>query len=76
VHVLVIPRRPIDRLSNAALPDQAILGKCLLTAAEVARKLGVSDYRLVVNNGPGAGQSVFHLHIHLLAGRPLGWPPG
>lgn len=77
VHVLVIPKHPIDRVANAT-PDQAeLLGRCLLGAAEVARRLGVEDdgYRLVINNGENAGQSVFHLHVHVIAGKPLGWPP-
>lgn len=76
IHVLIVPKRPIDRLSNATASDQALLGRCMLVVGEVARRLGASDFRLVVNNGAGAGQSVFHLHLHLLAGRPLGWPPG
>jgi len=76
-HVLLIPKREMARLADAATGDQALLGHLLLAANQVARQLGVEDaYRLVVNNGAGAGQSVFHLHLHLLAGRPLRWPPG
>ncbi|MDP1537959.1 MAG: histidine triad nucleotide-binding protein [Burkholderiales bacterium] len=76
-HVLVIPKQEIPRLADAQSEDQALLGHLLLVAGEVARQLGVSDaYRLVVNNGADAGQSVFHLHLHILAGRPLHWPPG
>lgn len=77
VHVLLIPKQVIDRLASARESDQAVLGHLLLAAGAVARQLGVEDaFRLVVNNGAGAGQTVFHLHLHLLAGRPLQWPPG
>lgn len=76
-HVLVIPKKEIPRLVDAQPDDQALLGHLLLAAGKVARQLGVDDAcRLVVNNGAGAGQSVFHLHLHILAGRPLHWPPG
>ena len=77
IHVLLIPKQEIPKLADAAAGDQALLGHLLLAAGKVARQLGVSDaFRLVVNNGAGAGQTVFHLHLHLLAGRPLHWPPG
>ena len=77
MHCLLIPKKPIDRLSNAETSDQELLGHLLLKANEVATDAGYGGaYRLVINNGPGAGQSVFHLHIHILAGRVLGWPPG
>lgn len=78
VHFLVIPKRPIARLADANDTDKAVLGHLLFVAAEVARKLGVAEdgFRVVVNSGAGAGQSVFHLHVHVLAGRPMGWPPG
>lgn len=78
VHVLVIPRRVIPRIGEAQAGDAELLGKLLLGAAEVARKLeiAVSGYRLVVNHGSHAGESVPHLHVHLLGGRPLAWPPG
>lgn len=76
VHVLVIPRRPISQLSAAAAEDQALLGHLLLTARQVAEAQGLDDYRLVINNGSGAGQSVFHLHVHILGGRRFSWPPG
>lgn len=77
VHVLLIPKQVIDRLASADRSDQAVLGHLLLAAGKVARQLGVEDaFRLVINNGAGAGQTVFHLHLHLLAGRPLQWPPG
>jgi histidine triad (HIT) family protein len=76
-HVLLIPKKEIDKLSNARGEDQALLGHLLLAAGKLAKQLGVSDaFRLVVNNGAQAGQSVFHLHLHILAGRKLDWPPG
>jgi histidine triad (HIT) family protein len=76
-HVLIIPRKEIARLADAGQEDQALLGHLLLAANKVARQLGVDNaFRLVVNNGAGAGQSVFHLHLHLLAERPFHWPPG
>ena len=69
-HVLVIPRRPLEQLSAATAEDQELLGHLLLAATSVAEKLGVADaFRLVINNGAGAGQTVFHLHLHILAGR-------
>ncbi len=78
VHVLVIPRRHIASLSHASAGDREILGRLLLATAEVARQTGIADagYRVVTNTGPGAGQSVFHIHLHVLGGRPLKWPPG
>ena len=76
-HVLVIPKKEIPRLADAQEEDQALLGHLLLAAGKIARLLGVEDaFRLAVNNGAQAGQSVFHLHVHLLAGRPFRWPPG
>lgn len=76
-HVLVIPKKEIPRLADAQEEDQALLGHLLLAAGKIARQLGVEDaFRLAVNNGAQAGQSVFHLHLHLLAGRPFRWPPG
>ena len=76
-HVLVIPKKEIPRLADAQAEDQALLGHLLLAAGKIARQLGVEDaFRLAVNNGAQAGQSVFHLHLHLLAGRPFHWPPG
>lgn len=77
LHVLVVPRKPIARLSDASAADQAVLGHLLLQAAEIAKAQGHGDaFRLTINNGADAGQTVFHLHVHLLAGRHLGWPPG
>jgi histidine triad (HIT) family protein len=78
VHVLIIPKKLIARVNEAEPDDQAILGHLLLTAAALARKLEVSEsgYRVVVNNGRDGGESVPHLHVHLLGGRPLSWPPG
>lgn len=76
-HVLLVPKKEIPRLTDAATEDQALLGHLLLVANKIARELGVEDaFRLVLNNGADAGQSVFHIHLHLLAGRPFRWPPG
>lgn len=76
-HVLVVPRKPIARLGEAEAADQALLGHLLLTAAKVARDLGLANgFRIVVNHGRDGGESVPHLHVHLLGGRALGWPPG
>ncbi len=77
-HVLVVPRKPVINVAEATDDDAALLGRVLIAARNTARKLGVAEggYRLVVNNGAGAGQTVFHLHVHLLAGRSLTWPPG
>ena len=75
--VLLIPKQPLDMLSNATAEDQALLGHLLLAAGRIARQLKIDGaFRLVVNNGSEAGQSVFHVHLHLLAGRPFRWPPG
>ena len=71
-HVLIIPRKPIPRLVDADADDQALLGHLLLVAGRVAEDLGVGDaFRLVINNGEGGGQTVFHLHLHILAGRDM-----
>ena len=76
-HVLIVPRRHIASLDETVEADQALLGHALLAARHVARELGIaSGYRVVNNCGTPAGQSVFHIHFHLLGGRPLGWPPG
>ena len=78
VHFLVICKRKIACLADADESDKAVLGHLLWAAAEVARKQGIANdgFRVVINNGSEAGQSVFHLHVHVLAGRSLGWPPG
>lgn len=78
VHVLVIPRDHIESLDEAAQRDEALLGHLLRVAARVANEQGLSEsgYRTVINTGAGAGQSVFHLHAHVIGGRPLNWPPG
>ncbi len=75
-HILVIPRKPIARLSEAGDEDEALLGHLLLVARRVAADAGLKDFRLVLNDGAGAGQTVFHLHLHVMGGRSLQWPPG
>ncbi|MGH8461114.1 MAG: histidine triad nucleotide-binding protein [Stenotrophobium sp.] len=77
VHVLLVPRKPMPRLCDATAEDQALLGHLMLTASKIAEQSGCGEaFRLVVNNGAAAGQSVFHLHLHILGGRPMKWPPG
>lgn len=80
MHVLIVPKKVIPRVGEAAAEDQATLGALLLAAGKIAEKLGVSDpskgFRLVINHGKDAGESVPHMHVHLLAGRDLAWPPG
>jgi histidine triad (HIT) family protein len=77
IHVLIIPKKQIAKISDAEDTDLEILGHLMLVAVKVARQLGVEDaFRLVVNNGEKALQSVFHLHIHLISGREFKWPPG
>ena len=77
MHILVIPKKPIPKIVDAASEDQAVLGHLLLKAGEIATAEGYGDaFRLVVNNGAGAGQTVFHLHVHILGGRGFSWPPG
>jgi histidine triad (HIT) family protein len=77
VHILVIPTTHAEHLSAfAARGDGAAAARLLTAAAEVGARFGPGGYRVVINEGPDAGQSVFHLHAHVLAGRPLGWPPG
>lgn len=78
LHLVVIPRRHIASLDAAVADDAAVLGELSLLAARIAREEGVADrgYRTVVNTNADAGQSVFHVHLHLLAGRRLAWPPG
>jgi histidine triad (HIT) family protein len=78
VHVLIIPKKPIPRVGEATITDQPVLGHLLLTGAALAKKLGIAEsgYRLVINNGRDGGETVPHLHVHLLGKRPLAWPPG
>src|SRR5918996_6545924 len=74
-HVLLIPRKEIPRLADATAEDQALLGHLMIAAGKIARQLGVDDaFRLVVNNGAEAGQSVLHLHLHIIGGRRMTWP--
>ncbi|MBF2034550.1 MAG: histidine triad nucleotide-binding protein [Leptolyngbyaceae cyanobacterium T60_A2020_046] len=77
-HILVIPKQPIPSLAQATAEDGALLGHLLLSVKAIAEQLGVADsgYRVVINTGEHGGQTVFHLHLHLLAGRNLQWPPG
>ena len=76
VHVLVIPREPLESLRSAEEKHAALLGHLLLVAAKVAKQEGLEDWRTVINSGAGAGQTVFHLHVHVIGGRALDWPPG
>ena len=77
VHVLIVPKKVIPRLAEASEADQATLGHLLLAAGKIAQKLELNGgYRVVINNGPDAGESVPHLHVHLLGKRALAWPPG
>lgn len=78
LHILIIPRKVIPRVGLATADDEPVLGHLLLTAAQVARSEGIAEsgYRLVINNGPDGGEAVPHLHVHLLGGRQLLWPPG
>jgi histidine triad (HIT) family protein len=76
-HILLIPKTTdIDRLSHAKTEHKTLLGHLMLTAGEIAKAQGLQDFRLVINNGENAGQTVFHLHLHILGGRPFEWPPG
>ncbi|MCF7731118.1 MAG: histidine triad nucleotide-binding protein [Akkermansiaceae bacterium] len=78
VHILIVPRKPIPRIGLAEDADEAVLGRLLLAAGRIARAEGVVEdgFRLVVNHGRDGGEAVPHLHVHLLAGRQLQWPPG
>lgn len=78
VHILIIPKKPVARIAAAQADDQPLLGHLLLAASEIARRENIAPtgYRLVINNGPHGGETVPHLHIHLLGGRHLNWPPG
>jgi histidine triad (HIT) family protein len=76
-HVLIVPKKHLRGLKEARPEDAELIGRCQLVAANIARQRSIEDgYRTVLNIGPRAGQSVFHLHVHLLGGRRLGWPPG
>lgn len=75
-HILVVPKKPIPMLAQADDDDTELLGHLLQTARRVAQQEGLVGFRVVINNGAEAGQSVFHLHLHILGGRPMGWPPG
>lgn len=77
VHILVIPKQPIAKLADAEAQDHKLMGHLLLTAKRVAEQAGLTNgYRVVINTGPDGGQTVYHLHLHILGGRPLAWPPG
>ncbi|MBK1617879.1 histidine triad nucleotide-binding protein [Lamprobacter modestohalophilus] len=78
VHVLVIPRKPIPTLNDAGPEDAELLGRLMLAAAKVAQQEGIAEqgYRTLINCNAGGGQTVYHLHVHLIGGRPLQWPPG
>lgn len=77
VHILIIPKKNLAQLNDAGIEDQRLMGHLMLVAKMVAEQEGVADaFRLVMNNGAGAGQEIFHLHFHLLAGRSFTWPPG
>lgn len=76
-HILIIPKKAISQISEATQEDQSLLGHLLLTASQIAEQVGLKNgYRLVINNGQDGGQTVYHLHCHLLGDRALGWPPG
>ncbi len=75
-HILVVAKRHLDRISSMDDGDCAMIGGLFRTAARICAEKNIEDYRLVINNGAGVGQSVFHIHLHILAGRPMGWPPG
>lgn len=78
VHMLLVPRKPIARIAEAGAEDAALLGHMMLKAGEIARNEGLAEngFRLVINNGPDGGEAVPHLHIHILGGRKMTWPPG
>jgi histidine triad (HIT) family protein len=76
-HILIVPKKPIVRIGEANPTDQSLIGHLVLTAARIARDLKLErGYRIIINNGADGGETVPHLHLHLLAGRPLRWPPG
>ena len=73
-HILIVPKQHVSTMADAS--DETLAGRLLLAAARIARDRGLESYRLVINNGEGAGQTVFHLHVHLMGGRSFSWPPG
>ncbi len=75
-HILVVSKRHVDKISSMTDADLTMVGGLFRTAAKICAEKNIEDYRLVINNGAGVGQSVFHIHLHILAGRPMGWPPG
>ena len=76
VHILVIPKKPIERLSDMEEADIPLIGALMYRATRIAEDQGITDYRLTINTGPSAGQTVYHIHLHLMAGRNFMWPPG
>jgi histidine triad (HIT) family protein len=77
VHILIIPHKEIAKISDSTIEDKELLGHLLLVSKTIAQKYELeNNYRLIINNGAGAGQSVFHIHVHLMGGRSLDWPPG
>ena len=76
IHSLIIPKRHVDRISALKDKDGDLVGKMVLAAKRLAEMKQMTDYRLVFNNGPGAGQTVFHIHLHILGNRTMTWPPG
>ena len=77
VHILIIPHKEIAKISDSTREDKELLGHLLLVSKTIAQKYELdNNYRLIINNGAGAGQSVFHIHVHLMGGRSLDWPPG
>lgn len=75
-HILVVAKTHVDKIASMNEADCAMVGGLFLAAAKICGEKKIEDYRLVINNGAGVGQSVFHIHLHILAGRPMGWPPG
>ena len=76
VHILVIPKKHIEKISDLTEKDVPLMGRLIDQARQIAAKRGWADYRFVFNNGPLAGQTISHIHLHLLSGRPMAWPPG
>ncbi len=76
IHILIIPKKRLASVSEMVEAEETLVGKLFYRAARIAESEKLDDYRLIVNNGSGAGQTVFHLHVHLLGGRAFGWPPG